>query len=394
MTTAISRLPAQAVVPDYGDAGLLGLAQSFGAFLDGEPWGFQGCGPVRNVDAPVLLFILIDGLGDAFLQRHGQDSTLLAHRRSRITSVFPSTTASAVTTMMTGISPAAHGLTGWFIQDPRFGGIIAPLPLRMRAGGPVRGLFALHRLFPYPSLFQHRRRTSVLVSPADIAWSPFSRRHARGATIQAYSGLDGMVDTSVAAAGGLRDGGGGYGYAYYPDFDALSHRFGSGSDEVVEEFWRIDAAITRLLERLAGSGIEVVISADHGFIDSPDEQCLHVERYPELAAMLGAPLFGEARAAFCEVRESAGADFEAFARAELAGKARVLRSADLLTLGLLGPGPAHKRLRERTGSHVLLMEPGWTVRDQLPGERVYSMLGVHGGLAPEEMWVPLIHAVC
>lgn len=394
MTTAISLLPAQAVMPDYGDGGLLCLARSFGVFLDGEPWKFPGCGPVRRVNAPVLLFILIDGLGDAFLQRHGQGSTLLAHRRTRITSVFPSTTASAVTTMLTGIAPAAHGLTGWFIQDPRFGGIIAPLPMRIRAGGPVHGLFALHRLFPYPSLFQHRRRASALVSPADIAWSPFSCRHARGAKINAYSGLDGMVDATVEAAGELRGAGGGYGYVYYPEFDALSHRFGSDSDEVVEAFWRIDAAVTRLLERLTGTGIEVVISADHGFIDSPDEQCVHVEQHPELAAMLGAPLFGEARAAFCEVREGAGVDFEAYAHAELAGKARVLRSTDMLASGLLGPGPAHKRLRERIGSHALLMEPGWTVRDCVPGERVHPMLGVHGGLTPEEMWVPLIHVAC
>jgi hypothetical protein len=394
MTTAISSLPAQAVVPDYGDGGLLRLVQSFGAFLDGVPWEFPGCGPARRVNAPVLLFILIDGLGDAFLQRHGQGGTLLAHRRSRITSVFPSTTASAVTTMLTGVAPVTHGLTGWFIQDPRFGGIIAPLPMRMRAGGPVHGLLALRRLFPYRSLFQHRRRASVLVSPADIAWSPFSRRHARGAKIQAYSGLDGMIDATVAAARELRAAGGGYGYVYYPRFDALSHGSGSASDQVVEEFWRIDAAITHLLERLMGSGIEVVISADHGFIDSPDEQCVHVERYPELVAMLGAPLFGEARAAFCEVREGARADFEVFVRAELAGKARVLRFPDLLALGLLGPGPAHTRLRERIGSHALLMEPGWTVRDCVPGERVHSMLGVHGGLAPEEMWVPLIHVAC
>ena len=394
MTMAISSLPAQAVVPDYGDGGLLRLAQSFGAFLDGDCWSFPGCGAIRAANAPVLLFILVDGLGDAFLQRHGQGSTLLAHRCRRITSVFPSTTASAVTTMLTGIAPATHGLTGWFIQDRRFGGIIAPLPMRVRAGGPVRGLFALRRLFPYSSLFQHRRRPSILVSPADIACSPFSRRHARGAKIQPYAGLEGMVDETIAAAGALRAAGGGYAHVYYPEFDALSHRFGCASDEVVEEFWRIDAALTRVFDRLAGSGVEVVISADHGFIDSPEAQCVRVEAHPELAEMLGTPLFGEARAAFCEVRKGAEADFEAFARTELAGKAKALRSADMLALGLLGPGPAHKRLRERIGSHALLMEPGWTVRDSVPGERVYPMLGVHGGLTPEEMWVPLIHVAC
>lgn len=394
MVTLVTPLPAQAVVPDYGDGGLLRLVQSFGDFLDGGLWSFPGVPSARHTDVPLLLFILIDGLGDAFLQRHGQGSTLLAHRCRRITSVFPSTTASAVTTLLTGIAPVTHGLSGWFIQDRRFGGVIAPLPMRIRAGDPVHGLFALQRLFPYSSLFQHRCRASVVVSPADIAWSPFSRRHARGATIQAYAGLDGIVDETVAAVSRLRDVGGGYTYAYYPVFDALSHRFGSASDEVVAEFWRIDAVITHLLERLAGFGVEVVISADHGFIDSPEAQCVHVEDYPDLAAMLAAPLFGEARAAFCEVRKGADAEFEAFVHDCWAGKTVAMSSADLLASGLLGPGVKHKRLRERTGSHALLMAPGWTVRDRMPGERVYSMLGVHGGLTAEEMWVPLIHAAC
>lgn len=394
MVTLVTPLPERSVAPDYGDGGLLCLARSFGAFLDGGRWSLPQGPAAREAHAPVVLFILIDGLGDAFLQRHGQGSTLLAHRRRRITSVFPSTTASAVTTLLTGFAPAVHGLSGWFIQDRRFGGIIAPLPLRIRAGGAVRGLFALRRLFPYPSLFQRRRRASVLVSPDDIAYSPFSRRHARGAVIQPYAGLDGMIDASLAAVGRLGGAEGGYAYAYYPAFDALSHRFGCESEEVIAEFWRVDVAITRLLERLSGSGVEVVISADHGFIDSPEERCVRVEDSPELAQMLAAPLFGEARAAFCEVRNGAGAAFEAWAREHLAGKAVVLSSVELIASGLLGPGAGHKRLRERTGSHALLMEPGWTIRDLVPGERAYPMLGVHGGLTADEMWVPLIHVPC
>ncbi|NMG73968.1 alkaline phosphatase family protein [Aromatoleum diolicum] len=390
-------LPRNAVIPDYGSDGLYGLVATIRDYLDGKPWCSPGTSsnddtrehrPTRK-----LVFILIDGLGDTFLQRFGAGSTLLAHRQRRLTSVFPSTTASAVTTTLTGLAPTTHGLTGWFIHDRRFGGVIAPLPMIRRAGGPVRGPLALPRLFPYRTLFQRRKRSSIFVSPENLAYSPYSFRHSRGAQVLPYRGIQGMNDAIVTALGAI-DGKGGYVHAYYPVFDALSHTHGCTADEVVAQFRRIDTAFAQLLERLRGSGTDVVVSADHGFIDSPPEQQVHLDAYPAVRRLLSAPLFGERRAAFCAVRAGAEGDFQAFADEVLAGKAVLIRSQDLFESGLLGPGKAHRRLSERIGSHTLLMESGWTICDHVPGEHRHSMIGVHGGLSPEEMWVPLICARC
>lgn len=396
------KLPAHAVVPDYAEGGLFGFIGSISSFLDGAPWRFDGVNADVEGDAEarsqpdpaIVVFLLIDGLGDNFLQSYGDGSTLLARRVRRITSVFPSTTASAVTTTLTGISPASHGLTGWFIRDQRFDGVLAPLPMTLRAGGHLRGRSALRRLFPYDSLFQNRTRPTVMVSPRYIAWSPFSQRHGRGADVLAYDGLDGLLEAVVAAVARMKSAGGGYVHAYYPEFDAVSHEFGSRSAEAIAEFWRIDAVFARLCERLGGSGIDVVVSADHGFIDSPEERLVRLDACPEALAMLAAPLWGERRAALCELREGAEADFGGFVREALKGKAVLVRSADLVEHGFFGPGVPHPRLRERTGSHALLMEPGWTVWDPQPGEPLHAMLGVHGGLTPDEMWVPLIHTRC
>jgi hypothetical protein len=110
--------------------------------------------------------------------------------------------------------------------------------------------------------------------------------------------------------------------------------------------------------------------------------------------MLRTPLFGERRSAFFALNPGAENDFAAFAREELTGKSVLVPSPDLVAAGLFGPGPNHRRLSERTGTHALLMEQGWTVMDSLPGERAHTMLGVHGGLSAEEMWVPLIHVRC
>lgn len=388
------RLPRGAVLPDYGPDGLFGLVGAIGRFLDGRAWHLPGEGgaPEAGGNAPVLVFLLVDGLGDDFLCRVGEGSALLARRVRRITSVFPSTTASAVTTVLTGLPPAAHGLTGWFVNDRRFGGVLAPLPMVTRAGGKLRGLLPQPRLFPYRTLFQHRRRCSVFVAPQHLAFSPYTRRHARGARVVAYRGLPAMMDAIANEVAVLRAGSGGYVHAYYPTFDALSHAYGCRSPQALGEFARIDAAFAALLARLKGSGAEVIVSADHGFTDSPEGRLVRLERFPDAAAMLAAPLFGERRAAYCEVRPGAESDFSAFVREALTGKAVCVPSPEIVDSGLLGPGPAHRRLRERVGTHTLLMELGWTILDRMPGERHHRMLGVHGGLSASEMWVPLIRA--
>ncbi|THF63538.1 alkaline phosphatase family protein [Pseudothauera rhizosphaerae] len=390
------RLPGGAVRPDYGCGGLYGLAAGVRRWLAGEraglPW--MASDEPQQAGGGVLVFWLVDGLGDDFLQRFGAGSALLAHRRGRLTSVFPSTTASAITTVMTGLMPQAHGLTGWFIHDRRFGGVLAPLPIERRGGGALHGPFLIPRLFPYRSLFQRTRRPAVVVAPRPIAWSGYSLRHSRGARIVAHDGVDDLVGRVAEAVRELGRAGGGYVYAYHDRFDALSHRHGCHSAPVVEEFGRIDVAFRTLCDRLAGSGAEVLVSADHGFIDNPPERRVQLDAHPDVSAMLNAPLFGERRAAFCHVKAGAEEEFEAWAREALAGKGVVRRSAELVAEGLFGHGARHKRLAERVGTHALLMEAGWTVSDHVPGERHHELIGVHGGLSAEEMWIPLIRARC
>ena len=383
-------LPAGTVLPDYGTGGLYGLASSLRGWLH-DPDAAWPPGEVAAGERAVVILLLIDGLGDRFLCRVGQGSALHAARRRALTSVCPSTTASAVTTLLTGVSPAVHGLNGWFIHDHRFGGVVAPLPLTQRAGPPLEAFRLLPRLCPVPPMFHHARRPVNLVSPIEIAYSRFSMHHARGAHIEPYDGLEDFGAAILAMAGALADSGGLI-HAYYPTFDALSHAYGCRSSEAGACFARLDDLFIRLQRALAGRDVRIVVTADHGFTDAASSRCVDLAPQGEGAGMLAAPLFGERRLAFCKLRPGAEADFEAWASIELAGKAVAVKGETFLASGLLGPGVQHPRLRERVGTYALLMEPGWTIVDHVEGETTHEMIGVHGGLSADEMLVPLILA--
>src|ERR1044071_9525218 len=100
--------------PDYGGAGLVNLMASIVAGRGGPPphKTLTLLPPEKLLSARNLVLLIIDGLGSGYLQRRGAGGELARRRRGAITSVFPPTTASAITTSYTACSPLEHGLTG------------------------------------------------------------------------------------------------------------------------------------------------------------------------------------------------------------------------------------------------------------------------------------------
>src|SRR5205085_11162913 len=112
-----------------------------------------------------IVLLIIDGLGDNLLRRRAAGGELERRRRGSLTSVFPSTTASAITTSYTGRTPLEHGLTGWFVYFGAAGCVSAALPFRSRGDMgslTARGVSA-ERIFDTPPLFASLAVKSIVV---------------------------------------------------------------------------------------------------------------------------------------------------------------------------------------------------------------------------------------
>ena len=369
--------------PDYAGGSLVNLMASLVAACGGKPRhsllrDFSVAG-ARNV----VLFI-VDGLGDGFLARRGAGGELARRRRAAITSVFPSTTASAITTSYTGRTPLEHGLTGWFTYFGEAGCVAAPLPFRSRGDNESlrqRG-FTPERAFTSGPIFGEIPIRSIVVTHKDIVDSDYNLRHCAGAERRAYGTLEEMVEGIVAAA--KSSPGRKFIYSYWPDYDATSHRYGCESPAALRALHDIDAAFGTLLARLSGTESAVVATADHGFIDAED--CL--EPPPEISSMLRFPLCGERRVAYCHVH--AVDDFLRRAKDWLRDAADVRPSRELVAEGWFGPGAPHPRLAERVGDVAIVMRGRHTVKDWTPGEPRHLHIGNHGGTSEDEMLIPLI----
>jgi hypothetical protein len=375
--------------PDYAGGGLANLIASI----------VEGCGgaprhpplallPPRELrEARNILLLLIDGLGDNYLRREGAGGALLVKRRGAITSVFPSTTASAITTSYTGWTPLEHGLTGWWTLFGEAGCVGAPLPFQRRGEKSPLGAPA-KRIYRAGSLFDGLARRSIVVSYRPIVDSTYNLHHCGCAERRAYDKLEGLVEETVAAVKSGPDPK--YIYAYWPEFDALSHRYGNASAETRAHFKAVDAAFGELMRRLAGTDTMVVATADHGFVDSVGADALEFADGPGLAALLRYPLCGETRVALCHVQEGREREFMQRAGDWLGERARVCPSMDLAREGWFGVGEPHPRLTERIGDVALVMNGRATVKDWTPGEPRHRHVGHHGGTSADELLIPLI----
>ena len=375
------------VRPDYSGKGFVNLVASLVEAAGGRPRH----APLAALPASELraasnvVFVIVDGLGDNYLRANGAGGQLARHRRGQISAVFPSTTASAITSSFTGATPLEHGLTGWFTYFSAAACVGAPLPFQRR-GERNRMAATAAQIFVEPSLFDGLSARSITVSYRPIIDSTYNLHHCGSAARLAYDDLEGFLEQTVAAvrSGPEKK----LVYAYWPEFDALSHQHGVASAETRAHFAALDAVFGELLVRLAGTDSIVVLTADHGFMDSPAEES--IELPPELAALLRFPLCGERRVAFCHVHDAKG--FTARAKAFFGERAEVRPSRELQDEGWFGPGRAHADFAERIGNVALVMNGRATVKDWVPGESRHLHIGNHGGISEDEMNIPLVVA--
>ena len=381
-------------LPNYSDGSIVNLMQSILTGLDAPGAGgvhghLADLGPEEIADAGHVVLLVIDGMGRAQLEA-GAAPALREALRGTMTSVFPSTTASAVTTFFTGLAPAEHAITGWFTWLREVGMVVAPLPFTTRTGDADLASLGIAPadVFAGPTVFERVDADCHAVQPSRLVGSAYSRAHTRGAATWGFERLDELdgVVVDIVRSARRRT----YTYAYWPLLDTLSHKHGAASRQVQRHLAEIDALFERLRAGLAGTGALLVVTADHGFADVPPESRLDVDAVPGLADGLALPLCGEPRTAFCYVRGAHYADFEGRVGEALDGAADVVASASMIADGWFGLADPHPRLAERIGDYALVMRDGYAIRDWAPGDKRFRQVGVHGGVSEDEMRVPLV----
>ncbi|WP_078485522.1 alkaline phosphatase family protein [Solemya velesiana gill symbiont] len=382
------------IKPDYHGGSIVNLMASIAHAMGADAQGYAATpllslGPLSR--AKNILLLVIDGLGYQFLKEHGDGSFLSGKLRGRMTSVTPSATATAIPAFMLGVPPQQHGFSGWFTYFRELGDMLAVLPFRSRHGSASLGTMGLSPsdLCGCEPIFKRMQANCSAIMPDWIAGSDFNTAFNDDAAVLPYRGLDDFFTAIGSRLAGIERN---YVYAYWPEFDAIAHKYGVESAQAVNHFEQFDAALEQFSRRLSGSDTAMLVTSDHGFINTAPEHTIQMSDHPDLAECLVLPLSGESRFSYCYLRSGYESLFTDYVSQQLGHCIELKSSSEMMDEGWFGLGDPHPRFKDRIGDYILAMKGDYKIKDRVLGEHPHLHLGVHGGVSAEEMYVPLVAA--
>lgn len=346
--------------------------------------------------ASKIVYLVLDGVGynqlQHFIAAGGGTEFFAKQHFVRITSVFPPTTAAAVTSFSTGATPAEHALVSWYLQLPDLGMVSAILPGTTLTGSPMAPpKFDLRRYLALPSYLGSVSGHKRLLSYGRLGHSRYSNagtkwdQHAGYTTLR---GLEGQVRSFSA------DSTRGVAYVYWPKYDTLCHTRGTEHRETRSHLGEIDRSLARLAGALGGTGTLLCVTADHGLVDTPIGKRVDLSKIPGFLDCLAILPSGDARQVSCFVRASRLGRFRDIVAKHLSHACICITGDELLDSGLLGPGRRHRALQSRIGDFVLIARADYAFFFSVPCVPAKKHKGNHGGLSADEIYVPLYVVPC
>ncbi len=276
--------PALPQAPGYG-------RNSIGEVLTSSAAALGAAGFRNTLDIPKarrICIVLVDGLGKALLQQRAAHAPFLrsvlngaanggaghSHRQA-LSAAFPSTTATSLTSLGTGVAPGQHGMVGFDVLDPAQDKVVNLL------GNWDPGVDPL-AWQPFPTVFEQLDGTvpTATISLPKFAASPMTRAALRGGT---FIGATSPHARTEAAAELMAANPDMLLYFYWSELDKAGHSHGSASEQWEHQLEELDAGVKRLAAQLPADTV-ILLTADHGMVDVPEQWRIDYSGEPELTA--------------------------------------------------------------------------------------------------------------
>lgn len=400
-------LPPEFILPDYNGGSIANLSSQVAQWLGAPPFAVS---PLHNALTASLgdgirqvIMVLVDAMGyerfqNLFNERNSVWSRLTESGvLAPLTSVFPSTTTAALTSVWSGHAPGEHGMLGYEMWLKEYGATsnminFSPMSVSFENGLLLGAGFEPEKFLSMPTLGTHLQSSGIETHsflPGHIINSGLSQMHMSGTKMHGYHSVAELWHTQrefLNSTSNQKQ----FVWTYYPMVDTLSHAYGPAVEWVEDEArafgeMMMTACLDRLDKKARGDTVFVVV-ADHGQVDTPREDHLDLSRHREFTEMLHLMPSGENRAAYLHCRPNKVDAVRDYIMREWGDQFCVVAQEDALKAGLYG-----KKLDVKTASRLgewLVLSRGnsywwWANKEN-------KMKGRHGGLGRQEMLVPFI----
>jgi hypothetical protein len=328
------------------------------------------------------LLFLIDGFGfdtlATFADAMPTMSRMINH--GLIHTAFPSTTATSLATLTTGVMPGAHGMLGYTVQVPRSGGrLLNALKWDERVDP--------ENWQPVETLFQ--RATAAGITVTHVAAkryenSGFTRAVFRGANYKGANVVTDLVSETKAALQATPS----FVYLYVNDLDTAGHSDGVGSDKWIAALSMIDQMVSQLMKEVP-KGTRIWVTSDHGMINVDEKIVIGQDN----SLMQGVSVIaGEPRARHIYLESDspvARAETASLWQEYLQDKAMVLTREQAIANHLFGADVSPDAF-DRMGEVIAIARGGVVLLDAERAEKEGAMVGHHGADSEIESQVGLL----
>ncbi len=405
------------IYPRYSGQSLANVPHTITQTLCHRSWGtpvdehlYGGRVDMKGIKKVVLL--LLDGFGyQMWLDADSQPGFFRDMSRKGtvipITSVFPSTTAAAVTTMSTGLTPMEHGLPEWVLYLHELGLTINTLPFTKHdsqkrvslkdEGANPRVLFRGNTI--YSRMSRYGVESYSLINRM-IMNSEYTKLIRQGSSIRSFVYVsDGAIKLRELARTARPVS---YIHMYMDTIDSVTHMYGPFTEESRATISSMSSVLkSQFLDMVDwpdANDTLVIVTADHGHTTIDPSKVVYLNGDRELMGMLATdrgrriPPTGSPRGIFMHINKSSIDRAYAYLQKNYSGIARTVLTSDAIRMGLFGRGRPSKAFVRRTGDILLLPKDGEAIWYEHVKGRKEKAIGVHGGMTKNEMLVPLAMA--
>ena len=332
--------------------------------------------PAPAFESDQVVLVVLDGLGwHQLLARQHLAPVLGGMVGGSITTILPTTTAAALTSLTIGCPPGEHGVVGYRIHVH---GEVLNVLRWITATGDARQTIPPAKIQPQIAFLGHR---PPVVTKAEFARTGFTAAHLEHVRFSGYRVPSSLV-TEVAR---LARAGEPFVYAYYDGIDKVSHEYGLG------DFYDAELAATdRLVGDIVASvppGTAVVVTSDHGQVHVGDHL---TPVHPAVAAQVSLQS-GEGRFRWLHARPGRALVLLEAARDAHGDQAWVVSRDEVVDEGWLGPHVSAEAV-SRLGD-VALVAKGDIAFTEPTDTGPFELVGRHGSATPAEIDVPLLATI-